>query len=228
MNKEQVPNKGSSLLKSVMEDSRKIRAERGHDFYSSRRPVEEDTSKIHSSDTKETDLKKLRDSHFKLAGLLVEYDKKIFDQNTQVSKSQKSRSKSVHLYIDEKIEHFLNAESKKSETKWGLRKNAGLGSLIKKFIENFIELKYREERQLVKVKKIIDDFRSNLIEFKKYSTNTDDYQNAEKANQKMKVLSNDLRILLSLLEFKDGPLKSCLGADQYNWVDLIIKWKFYS
>jgi hypothetical protein len=88
----------------------------------------------------------------------------------------------------EKIEHFLTTESEKAETKWGLRKNAGLGSLIQKFIGNFIELKKREEKQLKHIKKIIDDFRSNLVEFKKFTGNPNDYQSAERSNQKMKAL----------------------------------------
>jgi hypothetical protein len=224
-------NRGSSLLKSVIEESRKIRADRGEDFFTPQNVIES-TSKIHSAEDinskniiPEKDFKNLRDSHVKLAHLIVDYDKKIFEQNNQVLIPKKARSKSIHLYIDEKIEHFLNAESEKAETKWGLRKNAGLGSLIYKFLENFIELKKREDRQLKKVKKIIDDFRSNLMEFKKNSSDPDDYQNAESANQKMKVLSNDLRILLSLLEFEDDSLKKCL-VDDFNWVDFIIRWKF--
>jgi hypothetical protein len=233
MEQEKVENRGSSLLKSVIEESRKIRANRGEDFYSPKKVVE-NTSKIHSiaeensqNINPENDFRTLRDSHVKLAHLIVDYDKKNFDKNNQVSTSQKSRSKSVHLYIDEKIEHFLNTESKKVSTKWGLRKNAGLGSLIQKFIENFIELKKREERQLNKVRKVIDDFRSNLVEFKKKSGDPDDYLKAEQVNQKMKILSNDLRILLSLLEFDEGSLKSCLNVDQFVWIDFILNWKFH-
>jgi hypothetical protein len=237
MEQEKVENGGSSLIKSVIAESRKIRSVRGEDFYSNKKTetVTETitTSKIHTSENEksnlpEKDFRALRETHVKLAHLIVDYDKKFFEKNNQVLSSKKPRSKSVHLYIDEKIEHFLNAESEKAETKWGLRKNAGLGSLIQKFIENFIELKKREERQLKKVKKIIDDFRSSLVEFKKNSSDPDDFQKAEMANQKMKILSNDLGILLSLLEFEDESLKSCLGIDQYNWVDFVVKWKFQS
>ena len=134
----------------------------------------------------------------------------------------------MHLYIDEKLEHFLKTESKKAETNWGLRKNAGFGSLIQKFMGNFIELKKREEKQLKHIKKIIDDFRSNLVEFKKISGDPDDYQKAERSNQRMKLLSNDLIILLSLLEFEDESLKNGLGSDLYTWVDFVVKWKFHS
>ena len=109
-----------------------------------------------------------------------------------------------------------------------LRKNAGLGSLIQKFIGNFIELKKREEKQLKHIKKIINDFRSNLVEFKKNSNDPNNYQNTERTNQRMKVLSNDLIILLTLLEFEDESLKSCLGPDLYKWLDFIFKWKFHS
>ena len=234
MEQEKVENRASSLLKSVIEESRKIRADRGEDFYNPKKVVEI-TSKIHSTVEEnskninpEKDFRTLRNSHVKLAHLIVDYDKKILDKNNQVSTSRKSRSKSVHLYIDEKIEHFLNAESEKVSTKWGLRKNAGLGSLIQKFIENFIELKKREERQLNKVRKVIDDFRSNLVEFKKNSGDPDDYLKVEQANQKMKILSNDLRIMLSLLEFEEDSLKSCLNTDQFQWIEFIINWKFYS
>jgi hypothetical protein len=227
-------NRGSSLLKSVIEESRKIRADRGEDFFTPKHVIES-TSKIHSAEDSnlkniipEKDFKNLRESHIKLAHLIVDYDKKIFEKNNQVLTPKKTRSKSIHLYIDENIEHFLIAESKKSQTKWGLRKNAGIGQLIQKFIENFIKLKKREERQLVKVKKIIDDFRSNLVEFKKASTTGTEYQKAELINQKMKVLSNDLRIILSLLEFEEDSLKSCLQSDQFLWIDFIVKWKYQS
>ena len=103
-----------------------------------------------------------------------------------------------------------------------------MGSLIQKFIGNFIELKKREEKQLKHIKKIIDDFRSNLVEFKKVSGNPNDYQSAERSNQKMKVLSNDLNILLSLLEFEDESLKNCLVSDLYKWIDFVVKWKFHA
>lgn len=230
-------NRTSSLLKSVIEESKKIRAERGEDFYSDKKsgafetfqvttkiqnPSDENLPKIGG------DFRFLRDSHVKLAHLILDYDKKTSDRNGQVLQSKKSRSKSIHLYIDEKMENFLRAESELAHTKWGLRKNAGIGSLIQKFIGNFIELKKREEKQLKHIKKIIDNFRSNLVEFKKNSSDPDDYQRAERSNQKMKILSNDLIILLSLLEFEDQSLKNCLGSDFYMWIDFIIKWKLYS
>lgn len=56
----------------------------------------------------------------------------------------------------------------------------------------------------------------------------DDYQKAERSNQRMKLLSNDLIILLSLLEFEDESLKNGLGSDLYTWVDFVVKWKFHS
>jgi hypothetical protein len=222
-------------LKSVILESKKIRVNRGEDFFNNKKITNEQTaktegtSKIHSQeDVNHENFKSIRDIHLKLTNFIDDYDKKISDQNNQVFGSKKTRSKSIHLYIDETIEHFLNAESKKAETKWGLRKNAGLGQLIQKFILNFIELKKREERQLKRVKKVIDDFRSNLVEFKNASIIPDEYLKAEQANQKMKVLSNDLRILLSLLEFEEVELKNCLGSELHSWVEFIIKWKFQS
>jgi hypothetical protein len=232
MEQEKVENKKISLIKSVIAESKKIRVDRGEDFFNDKKKVLPDieTSKIHTGAEKksEADYRSLRDSHVKLAHLIVDYDKKIFEQNDQVLSPKKHRSKSVHLYIDAQIEHFLNTESKKKETHWGLRKNAGLGQLIQKFIANFSELKKREEKQLKHIKKIIDDFRSNLVEFKKNSSNANEYQNTEQVNQKMKALSNDLQIILSLLEFEDDSLKKCLGSDSYIWVDFIIKWKYHS
>ena len=220
-------------LKSVIIESQKIRSERGEEFFTNKKNnksevvVNEATSKIQlPSENAESEFKKLRESHVKLANLIVDYDKKIFDKNTQVINPKKTRSKSVHLYVDETIENFLNDESKKAETKWGLRKNAGLGQLIQKFILNFIELKKREERQLKRVKKVIDDFRSNLVEFKKSSESPDNYLRSEQANQKMKVLSNDLRILLSLLEFEEIDLKITLGNENYDWVEFVLRWRY--
>lgn len=218
-------------LKSVILESKKLRAERGEDFYNNKKNSTSDTlsvevaSKIHST---EKNYQSTSASHIKLAQLISEYDKKIFDQNNQVLATKKTRSKSIHLYVDETIEHFLNTEAKKAESKWGLRKNAGLGQLIQKFILNFIELKKREERQLKKVRKLIDDFRSNLVEFKNFSSSADEYFKAEQANQKMKILSNDLRILLSLLEFEEEELKVCLGSEIYSWLGFVIQWKFHT
>lgn len=223
--------KTSSLIKSVIEESKKIRAERGDDLFSENRsdPKTFDVpAQIQPSKVSNVDYKKVRDSHVKLSHLIFEYDKKFFDKNNQVSESKKTRSKSIHLYVDENIESFLKTESSKSHTKWGLRKNAGFGSLIQKFIENFIVLKKREEKQLKNVEKIISDFRSNLVEFKKFSSDPSDYQSAENTNQKMKVLSSDLQILLVLLEFEEESLKNFLGDDLYKWVDFITKWKFHS
>ena len=242
MEKESLQNArgpGAGLIRSVIEESRKIRAERGEDFYSAKKSeavsVASVTTKIQNpaeekgeKEDPEKNFQSLRESHVKLAHLVLNYDKKIFEQNNQVLDKKKPRSKSVHLYIDEEIESFLNTESQKAETKWKLRKNAGLGCLISKFIGNFIELKKREEKQLTRVKKLIGDFKSGLVEFKKYSGDPDDYQNAERFNQKLKVLSSDLNILLSLLEFENESLKSGLGADFYEWVDFVLKWKYHS
>ncbi len=220
-------------LKSVIIESQKIRTERGEEFFTNKKNnkpevvVNEATSKIQlTCENDESEFKKLRESHSKLAHLIVDYDKKIFDKNTQVIIPKKTRSKSLHLYVDKTIENFLSDESKKAETKWGLRKNAGLGQLIQKFILNFIELKKREDRQLKRVKKVIDDFRSNLVEFKKSSVSPDNYLRSEQANQKMKVLSNDLRILLSLLEFEEVDLKITLGNENYDWVEFMLRWKY--
>jgi hypothetical protein len=242
MEKENLPNlpRPKSALRSVILESQKIRSDRGEDFFNNKKLSPEEiagpkpTSKIHCLDENsktintDTDFKKLRETHLKLSHLIVDYDKKIFDQNNQVLTPKKPRSKSVHLYIDETIEHFLTSEVKKAETKWGLRKNAGLGQLIQKFILNFMELKKREDRQLKRVKKVFDDFRANLVEFKRSSSAPEEYQAAEQANQKMKILSNDLRILLSLLEFEESELKISLGSDVYTWVDFVLKWKFQS
>ena len=223
----------SSAIKNLISESKKYREEMGSDIFECKKTEIKIASKIQSPESEksiqsEKDFRTLRDSHVKLAHLILDYDKKIFEQNDRVLNTKKARSKSVHLYLDEKIEAFLDAESQKAETKWGLRKNAGMGSLIQKFIGNFIELKKREERQLKHIKKIIDDFRSNLVEFKKNSSDPNDYQNAERSNQKMKVLSNDLNILLSLLEFEDGSLKDCLGNDLHKWVEFVVRWKFHS
>lgn len=235
MEQEKVENRVASLLKSVILESKKIRVNRGEDFFNNKKITNEQTtkagstSKIHpQEDVNHENFKSIRDTHLKLTNFIDDYDKKISDQNNQVSNSKKTRSKSIHLYIDETIEHFLNAESKKAETKWGLRKNAGLGQLIQKFILNFIELKKREERQLKRVKKVIDDFRSNLVEFKNHSASPEEYQRTEQVNQRMKVLSNDLRILLSLLEFEEEELKACLGSEVYSWVSFVVQWKFQS
>jgi hypothetical protein len=218
-------------IKSIIQESKKIRAERGEDFFENKktRVVEEcvTTSKIHNPQ-QEKDYKSMRETHLKLAGFISDYDKKNFDQNDQVIAPKKKRSKSIHLYIDETIEHFLTTESKNAEAKWGLRKNAGFGQLIQKFILNFIQLKKREERQLKRVKKLIDDFRSNLVDFKLLSRNVNDYIKAEEINQKMKIISNDLRILLSLLEFEDKDLKHSLGQEIFPWVNFIVQWKYQS
>ena len=70
------------------------------------------------------------------------------------------------------------------------------------------------------------EFQIHILEFKKYSGV--ESGKAEEAKQKMKTLSNDLNILLALLEFEDGALKTCLNDDQNKWTDFILKWKFQS
>ena len=122
----------------------------------------------------------------------------------------------------------MKAQASLSHTKWGLRKNAGFGSLIQKFIENFIEIKKRETKQLKRISKLISDFQASLVEFKNLSKNPNDYVNAEESNQKLKSLSNDLQILLTLLEYEDESLKKDLAQDQYTWIDFILKWKIHS
>ena len=220
-------------LKSLIKESKKIRANRGEDFFTNKKEASEVrallTAKIQTPSsesviTKERELKNLRDSHFKLSSLIADNEKKIFDKTSPVFPTKKTRSKSIHLYVDDKIEHFLKTESEKAHTKWGLRKNAGLGNLIQKFILNFIELKKREERQLKRIHKVINEFQLHLVDFKKYSGI--DLISAEEANKKMKVLSNDLNILLTLLEFEDGALKDCLNSDEIDWIEFIMRWKF--
>jgi hypothetical protein len=223
----------NTVLKSIMEESRKIRTDRGEDYFADKkaRPNQLDENPEIKNDEimiNSTNYKKIRSTHIELSKIINEFDSKIQDEGVEAKKTKKPRSKSIHLYIDENIEHFLNAESKKAETKWGLRKNAGLGQLIQKFIGNFIELKKREERQLKRVNKVIHDFRSNLVDFKKTSSNPEDYQKSEIANQKMKVLSNDLFILLSLLEFEEGALKNLLGKEQFDCMEFVYKWKSVS
>lgn len=218
-------------LKSVIMESKQIRVDRGEDFFNNKKnasseEIVKSNSQIQHAENK-NNFNSIRDSHLKLANFINDYDEKISEQDGRVLLAKKNRSKSIHLYLDENIEHFLNTEAKKAETKWGLRKNAGLGQLIQKFILNFIQLKKREERQLKKVKKLIEDFRGCLVDFKKHSINPEHYQNAEMVNQRMKLLSNDLRILLSLFEFEEEELKSGLGIDQYNWVEFIIQWKYH-
>jgi hypothetical protein len=123
MEKQTEPNKGTSLIKSVIAESKKFRARRGEDFFSNKGQESEAqiTAQIQtpseSASTSQKDFRTLRDSHVKLAHLVVEYDRKIFDKNNRVLGTKKPRSKSVHLYIDEKIESFLRAESEKSPTK---------------------------------------------------------------------------------------------------------------
>lgn len=220
-------------LKSLIEESRKIRSDRGEDFFQNKKSevgtnlknenINPENLKIKES---KNNFKTIRENHLKLSQIISEYDEKELEKTNPVMSAKKTRSKAVHLYIDEKIEHFLNQESKKQETHWGLRKNAGLGQLIQKFILNFIEIKKREERQLKRVKKVIDEFRANLVEFKKNLNSPDDYLIAENANLKLKALSNDLRILLSLLEFEDSELKNLLGVEKYDWVEFILRWKY--
>jgi hypothetical protein len=232
MENEKIERSPTSLIKAVIAESKKIRNERGEDLFSNRKIEPEKvttqiTAKIQipskEEKSNEADFKNLRDSHSKLVSLIADNDKKFFDKNNQVLPTKKSRSKSIHLYIDEKIEHFLKVESEKAETKWGLRKNAGIGNLIQKFILNFMELKKREERQLKRVRKVIAEFQIHIVEFKKYSGV--EPVKAEEANQKMKVLSNDLNILLSLLEFEEGAMKPCLGNDSYSWLEFILRWR---
>ena len=218
-------------LKSLIKESKKIRTDRGEDFFTNKKEAIEVRTQIQTPSsesviTKERELKNIRDSHFKLSSLIADNEKKIFDKTSPVFTTKKTRSKSIHLYVDDKIEHFLKTESEKAHTKWGLRKNAGLGNLIQKFILNFIELKKREERQLKRIHKVINEFQLHLVDFKKYSGI--DLISAEESNKSLKTLSNDLNILIAILEFEEGALKNCIGEDNYRWVEFICKWMHFS
>ena len=111
MEQEKVESKKPSRIKSVIEESKRLRAERGEDFYSDKKHVAVDaefttakeSSKIHfrEQNKSESDFKSLRETHVKLAHLIVSYDKKIFEQKDQVLSNKKSRSKSVNLYIQD-------------------------------------------------------------------------------------------------------------------------------
>ena len=83
---EKSESKKPSLIKSVIEESKRLRAERGEDFYSEKKSVPIDaeftTSKIHNGEPKTTegDFKTLRETHVKLAHLIVSYDKKFLNK----------------------------------------------------------------------------------------------------------------------------------------------------
>ena len=232
-------NSKTGLIRALMEDSKKLRAARGEDFFSEKSlktpsivPLKELRVMPGAEDISmpgaEGDFRKIRETHVKLNHLIVEYSQAGLGDPFIVVSPKKKRSKSVHLYLDASVEDFLKKESLKSDTKWNLRKKAGLGSLIAKFIENFIELKARESIQTQNIHKIIDDFRLSLVDFKKTSGNPNEYLKTEKYNQKMRELSNDMGILLPILGFNSETLKKCIGMDQYKWVEFILNWNTYS
>jgi hypothetical protein len=224
-----------SEIKALIDESKKIRGERGDDFFTnSRLPNDLNNDKasgILSSDNQECkneNFGDLRKKHLQLGHMILQYDQKIFDKNNQVMAQKKSRSKSIHLYIDEGIEHFLKSESKKNESKWKLRKNAGLGQLIQKFIEDYKEKSVREDRQAQKIKAIISDFQKYLVEFKESSANPDDYQRTERISLKMSALSHNLKLLQDNLCFDDDSFKKLLGPEAFGWVEFVFKWHLYS
>jgi hypothetical protein len=215
-------------LKNLIEDSKKIRALRGEDFFGNKNDGVGLTVQFQENPKKQDNVqegfRKVRDSHVILSNLIKEYDKKIVEQNDLGLVAQKPRSKSIHLYIDEKIEKFLNDERKRADTWWGLRKNAGLGGLIQKFIEDYMKIKKREEIQIQKIRKIISEFRVELVAYKKKSSDPDLYVETERHNQRMRTLSSEMIIYISMMGFDEITLERYLEVD-FKFIDLIIRWK---
>ena len=215
-------------LKSVIDESKKWREQRGENFFENKKQNKISSSQIQCVQPDHINFKSLIDVHSKINEVVDQYDRKILEQNAQVIEKKKYRSKSIHVYVDERLEKFLKDESSKMQNKWGLRKNAGVGAMIQKFILNYIEIKSREEKQINKVKKLISDFRANLVEYKKYAKDPMYISQAERVNQKMKILSKDLTIFIGLLEYEESALKLSLGMEQFDWLNFIIRWKHLS
>ncbi len=213
----------NSPLRDLISESRKIRESRGGDFFNDKKTEKIETSKIQ---IKPENFDKIRSSHLHLNRLLADYDKKIFDHN-QVTNQPQARSQYVQLYVNEKLIKFLKDEAQKKETKWKLRKNAGLGSLIQNFIESFSEMQSRQKKQKEKIEKIILDFRKHLVIFKKQSLLPEDYIFVEESNIMLKKLTNELITLIINLEFDDNFLKREFSADSYKWIDFIVEYKKY-
>lgn len=214
-------------LRELINESRKIRENRGHEFDS--KGIHFKNSELTSVRLNEIENKdnfeSKRKSHIKLNEMVLEFEREIASVDKFSDKKEiKKRSKSVHVYIDEKIETFLNEEKKRSHSWWGLRKNVGLGGLIQKFIEDYIKIKKREEFQVQKIRKIISEFRMELVSYKKKSTDPDLYLEAEKHNQKMRTLSSEMIVYISAMGFDEITLEKYLGVD-YKFIDLIIRWK---
>lgn len=222
----------SSAIKAVIKDSKISREKRGNDFFHN---VKEST--VRSEKTKDEsseynwklkeNYKEIKNTYRVLNSLLENFDREIALKNEEkIPQKTKTRSKSIHVYVDSKLEEFLEHEHKNQEKKWNLRKNAGYGSLIQKILLRFSILEKREKRQIAKIQKIISEFRECIVGFKKYSQLPDEYGKAELYNKKLCSLSSDLEILLSILEIDAETLKANLSDNEnFSWIKLILNWK---
>lgn len=215
-------------IRALIQDSKKIRKERGDDFLEVKVTPPSVVQVSESNLDFKEKYKTTREGHSRLRGLISNFDREILKEIEPTPNESKKRSSYVQVYLsNSKVEDFLRDEMLKKESKWKLRKNAGLGSLIQKFIEDYRQMKVRETLQFRRIDKIITEFRKLLVEFKKLSAMPDEYKKTEEIKIKMSELSNNLREFIILLEFDDIELKNEFGDDTYKWIDFVIKWKLY-
>lgn len=210
-------------IKGLIEESKKIRESRGHDFFSNTKP---DPVKdlVETNTVKEFDYEDTRKKQIKLNNVIFEFDQEVGKKYKPEDDKPKPRKKRVHIFLKESVIEFLDNELKKS-TSWKLRKNASYGDLIGAFLERFQLVRERERRQINRVKLGIDKFSELLVNFKKNSLYPDKYSETELINIRMKELSLELCNLIILYEFENDFLKSQLEEEKMRMLDFAINWR---
>lgn len=217
-----------SAMSKLIEHSKKARQERGEEFFSSKRPLDVEVTHIRPAAEEKTlsrpEYKTARTKHLALNKLIASADAKLNLINNPRPILDSNLKKRVHVYFSTESLAFINEQVKDQATKWKLRKNAGMGDLIGKFVEKFKMAQEREDKQLSELKKIILEFKKHYVDFKTLSNDPDNYERAELVNQKIMILSKRLITYLQILHFDENSLKESLGNDSLVWMDLIIKW----
>lgn len=210
-------------IKGLIEESKKIRESRGHDFFTSSKPDPE-KALVKSNSSNEFDFEETRKKQIKLNNVIFEFDEKFSKKCGYQASKTKLTKKRLHIFLKESVIEFLDYELENSHL-WKLRKNASYGDIIGSFLERFKVIRERERRQVNRVRFGVEKFSEHLIEFKKNSLFPDNYIQTERINSKMNELSLELTNLIILYEFENDFLKTELGEEKMRMLDFAVNWR---
>lgn len=219
-----LPSK-TSALKALMEDSRRIRNDRGEDLFESKKEVRVEPAATAPTPEAKTNFREIRDAHLALKNIVLEFDREQLKKHEkpELKDAGRAQVKCIHVYLKPEIYRYL--KDQRANPIYALRRNAGVGSIISRFIDIFRETRKREEYQLNQIVSIANDFRVDLVDFKKLAQDPEQYKQTEEVNQRILKKSREIHILLPVLGFDEKYLKKNLKEEDYKFIDLLWKWQ---